>query len=45
MWSVSSHIINLQKKINVNLRSASSGTYIVHVTNNKGWSELRKVFL
>jgi len=38
-------ISNPSYKINIHLQNASTGTYIVHVTDNKGWSEVKKVIL
>ena len=34
---------NPSYKINLNLQNASTGAYIVHVTDNKGWTEVKKV--
>ena len=36
---------NPSYRINVNMPNASNGTYIVHVTDSKGWTEVRKVNL
>ena len=36
---------NPSYKINLNLQNATSGTYIVQVTDNKGWAEVKKVIL
>lgn len=36
---------NPSYKININLNNASTGAYIVQVTDNKGWTEVRKVIL
>ena len=36
---------NPSHKINLNLYSIANGAYIVHVSNNKGWSEVEKVIL
>ena len=34
---------NPSYKINLNLQNAFTGAYIVHVTDNKGWTEVKKV--
>jgi hypothetical protein len=36
---------NPSYKINLNLYYIANGAYIVHVANNKGWSEVKKVIL
>lgn len=38
-------ISNPSYRINVNVHNASTGTYIVHLTDSKGWSEVKKVML
>ncbi len=38
-------ITNPSYRININVHTAPTGTYIVHVTDNKGWTEVRKVIL
>jgi hypothetical protein len=38
-------VSNPSYRININVHNASTGTYIVHVTDNKGWTEVKKVIL
>jgi hypothetical protein len=38
-------ISNPSYRININVHNASTGTYIVHITDNKGWTEVKKVIL
>ena len=38
-------VSNPSYRININVQNASTGTYIVHVTDNKGWTEVKKVIL
>ena len=38
-------VSNPAYRININIQNASTGTYIVHVTDNKGWTEAKKVIL